>query len=174
MELPSITKKGQAQMNALTSRFKFNLYLLKNLPAAWFIGCSVKTIDEEKCVINLPFRWSSKNPFRSIYFAAQCAAAELSTGLPTAVAITGKPSTSMLLVGIETKFYKKADSASLFICTDNKLAQQTINQAIRDGESHTFTMTSKGYDSNNDLISESKVTWSVKKRRTKKQEVVQA
>lgn len=168
MELPSITDKGQAQMKALTSRLKFNLYLLKNLPAAWFMGCSVKEINEEKCVVRLPYRWSSKNPFRSIYFAAQCAAAELSTGLPTAVAITGKPSTSMLLVGIETKFFKKADSASLFICEDNKISQREINQAITDGESHTFTMISKGFNAKQELISESKVTWSVRKRRSKK------
>jgi hypothetical protein len=168
MELPLVTEKGQVQMKDLKSRLKFNLYLLKNLPAAWFMGCSVKEINFEKCVVELPYRWSSKNPFRSIYFAAQCAAAELSTGLPTAVALTGKPSTSMLLVGIETKFYKKADSTSLFICEDNLLAQTKINDAIRLGESQTFTMVSKGYNAKKELISESSVTWSVKMRKAKK------
>ncbi len=168
MELPAVTEKGQAQMTALKSRIKFNLYLLKNLPAAWFIGCAVDEIDEQRCVIRLPYRWSSKNPFRSIYFAAQCAAAELSTGLPAAVAITGKPSTSMLLVGIETKFLKKADSVSTFICEDNSLAQEKINETIKTGEGQTFTMISTGYNAANEIISESRVTWSVKKRRSKK------
>ena len=165
--IPNIHPKGRAQMKHLTSKLKFNLYLLKNLPAAWFIGCRVKEITDERCVIQLPFSWFSKNPFRSIYFAAQCAAAELSTGLPTAVAITGKASTAMLLVGIETKFLKKADSTSYFICEENQKAQLAVNQTILSGEAQQFTLTSLGYNSSNEIISETKVTWSVKKRRAK-------
>ena len=166
--IPNIHPEGRAQMKQLTSRLLFNIYLLRNLPAAWFIGCRVIEINDNKCVIKLPFSWFSQNPFRSIYFAAQCAAAELSTGLPTAVAITGKASTAMLLVGIETKFYKKADSTSYFICEEAKLAQEAVNEAILSGEAKQFTLNSVGYNEANEVISETKVSWSVKKRQAKK------
>jgi hypothetical protein len=71
-------------------------------------------------------------------------------------------------VGIETKFLKKADSISTFICEDNRLAQEKINETIKTGEGQTFTMISTGYNAANEIISESRVTWSVKKRRSKK------
>ena len=124
MALPRLTSQAKKQMSDLQNRLKFSLYLLGNLPGAWFFGCRVNHIDEEQCIVKLPYSWFSKNPFKSIYFAAQCAAAELSTGLPTAVAITGKASTSMLLVKIETTFHKKANQTAFFTCAENQKAQE--------------------------------------------------
>jgi hypothetical protein len=59
--------------------FKFRLYLLSKLPSAFFSGVRVCYIDEEKCVVTVPYKWFSQNPFKSTYFACLGMAAEMST-----------------------------------------------------------------------------------------------
>ncbi|HND87824.1 MAG TPA: DUF4442 domain-containing protein, partial [Saprospiraceae bacterium] len=70
------------------------LFLLWKLPAAWFMGIGVQHCEAGRAVVSLPYGWRSQNPFRSAYFAAQCAAGELSTGLLALAALqeqTGLP-----------------------------------------------------------------------------------
>jgi hypothetical protein len=54
--------------------------LLFKLPAAYFCGVRVTSLDELKCDVSVKHRWINQNPFRSMYFAVQAMAAELSTG----------------------------------------------------------------------------------------------
>jgi hypothetical protein len=49
-------------------------FLFRRLPAAWFLGLRVQSCDGAQAVVRLNYGWRSRNPFRSIYFAAQCAA----------------------------------------------------------------------------------------------------
>ena len=79
------------------------------LPAAWFMGLHVKRCDLVKCEVALPFRWRSQNPFKSTYFAAQCAAGEMSTGLLAMAHIEEAGKVSMLVPHIEAEFFKKAN-----------------------------------------------------------------
>jgi hypothetical protein len=63
------------------SNFKFRLLMFFKIPLIWFSGIKVQKIERGTCEVYLPFSRRTKNPFRSVYFAAQCMAAELSTGL---------------------------------------------------------------------------------------------
>lgn len=47
----------------------FNLFLLAKLPAAYFSGVRVLSLDEEECKVKVPYKWFSQNPFKSTYFA---------------------------------------------------------------------------------------------------------
>src|SRR5690606_10376148 len=87
---------------------RMRLFLLWKLPAAWFMGISVRACDGGQAVVKLPYGWRSQNPFRSIYFAAQCAAGELSTGVLALTHLQGKPPVSMLVTRVEAEFLKKA------------------------------------------------------------------
>ncbi|MFX9054098.1 hypothetical protein ABTN50_19255, partial [Acinetobacter baumannii] len=60
----------------------------------------VKKIDAQTAVITVKHGWINQNPFKSMYFAVQSMAAEMSTGL-FAVGQTYKrtPAVSMLIVG---------------------------------------------------------------------------
>ena len=60
---------------------KFRLFLLKNLPAAYFSGLKILSADSDRTVVSVPYRWLTRNPFRSIYFASLSMAAEMSTGI---------------------------------------------------------------------------------------------
>ncbi|HAV55307.1 MAG TPA: thioesterase, partial [Aequorivita sp.] len=59
---------------------KINTFLLFKLPSAYFTGVRVKSISETTCITTVKHRWINQNPFKSIFWAVQGMAAELSTG----------------------------------------------------------------------------------------------
>ena len=57
---------------------KLNLFLVFNLPSAYLCGVRVQWIDQEKCHVGVRHKWINKNPFKSMFWAVQGMAAELS------------------------------------------------------------------------------------------------
>ena len=155
-----------SRIDKLISRLNQNwimwFYFLFKLPSAWFWGVKIKSVDQDKAVVSLPYTWFSKNPFRSIYFAAQSGAAELSTGLLGFIAIEDKPPMSMLITGVEAEFVKKADSLTTFSCDEGGRIRETVDLAIKTGNGQAVTVTSIGVDNNGDVVSRFKFTWSFK------------
>jgi Domain of unknown function (DUF4442) len=146
------------------SGWRVRMYLLAKLPAAWFMGIGVKSCSAEQCVVRLPYGWRSQNPFNSTYFAAQCAAAEFSTGMLCRGIIMDYPGTSMLVRHIEAEFSKKASQELLFTCDDGALAKQNIEEAIATGEARTVRMQSTGRLPDGTEASKVWITWSFKKK----------
>ncbi|MFN3640594.1 MAG: DUF4442 domain-containing protein, partial [Flavobacterium sp.] len=62
------------------STTKLHAFLFIKLPSAFWCGVRVKRISEKECVVTVKHRWFNQNPFKSMYFAVQAMAAELSTG----------------------------------------------------------------------------------------------
>lgn len=56
-------------LKLVNNKFKFNLFLFSKLPSAFLCGVRVQFADESKCVVTVPFKWLSQNPFKSTYFA---------------------------------------------------------------------------------------------------------
>ena len=89
--------------------FKYNLFLLTNLPSAWFSGVRVRSVNEDKCIVDVKLKWFNQNPFKSMFWAVQGMAAELSTGIPIIHEVNNrKIRVSMLVTSNSSKFYKKA------------------------------------------------------------------
>ena len=65
----------------LKNPWLFRLFLLRSMPIALLAGLYVRKFDENAAVVSVPFKWLSQNPFKSVYFATQAMAAEMSTGL---------------------------------------------------------------------------------------------
>jgi len=65
----------------ISSPIQFGFFLATKLPAAFFVGLRLKEINETQCSIGVRHSFFSKNPFRSMYFAAEAMAAEMSSGL---------------------------------------------------------------------------------------------
>ena len=152
-----------AFFSIIRNKTKYRLFLLKNLPAAFFSGLQLVHVTEEECAINIPYKWFTKNPFRSTYFACLSMAAEMSTGI-LAMAQTYKrnPAVSMLVVGIEGKFHKKATGITKFICTDGHKIKEAVENAITQNQPVSFKAHSVGYNLQNDVIAEFWITWSFK------------
>ena len=145
------------------SPIKFKLYLFTKLPAAFFAGLKITRADNDQCVITIPYRWSTRNPFRSIYFACLGMAAEMSTGvLAMAHLYQRRPAVSMLVTAMEARFLKKATGLIRFTCTDGPAIRSTIEQAIATGEGQTVQVKSTGTNANGDPIAEFSITWSFK------------
>lgn len=145
--------------------FKFRLFLLSKLPSAFFSGVRVRYIDEEKCVVTVPYKWFSQNPFKSTYFACLAMAAEMSTGILAMAQTYGqKPPVSMLVLNIEGSFEKKANGLTTFICEDGFSMAQTVKEAIATGKSTTLTARSVGKNKDGDIVANFAITWSFKSK----------
>jgi hypothetical protein len=144
---------------------KLRLYLLKNLPAAFFSGVKVVTATEEACTVSVPYRRFTQNPFRSTYFACLSMAAELSTGLLAMANIYGRrPSVSMLITGMEARFHKKAKGPSFFTCTNGALIRDAIDTTVRSGEGLEIKVYSVGKNNVGEVVAEFWFSWSFKRK----------
>jgi len=140
--------------------------MLAKLPSAFICGVRVRQFEETKAVVSVPYKWLSQNPFKSIYFACQAMAAEMSTGL-LAMGHTYQleKSVSMLVTGIDAVFIKKASERIYFTCADGLAIHQTIQQAITTGEGQIFAATSIGATKAGEEVSRFTIEWSFKVKR---------
>ena len=147
----------------MTSPLKFRMFLFSKLPSAYFSGIRVKSLDENKCEVTVPFKWFSQNPFRSTYFACLSMAAEMSTGaLALGHLYKRKPPVSMLVVRTEGEYFKKAVDTTTFVCEDGSGIRKMIEEAIATGEGKTIRAKSIGKNKAGELVAEFYITWSFK------------
>ncbi len=152
-------------LRLINNRFRFQFFLLKKLPAAFFSGLRLEAATEDCCSISVPYKWFTQNPFRSTYFACMSMAAEMSTGILAMSNIYKRhPQVSMLVLTVESNFYKKAVGKTIFTCKEGRLIQQAVEKAINSGEAQSVAAHSIGYNSANERIAEVVVTWSFKAR----------
>lgn len=145
---------------------KFRMFLLLKLPSAFFCGVRVRDIDEKCCIVTVPFKWLSQNPFRSTYFACLSMAAEMSTGaLAMAHVYNRKPAVSMLVVKVESEYFKKATGRTTFICNDGEVMLNAIEESIVTGEGKIFSAKSTGKNKDGEVVAEFYITWSFKAKR---------
>ena len=143
--------------------FKFRFFLFSKLPAAFFSGVRVRDIDESKCVVSVPFKWLTQNPFRSTYFASLSMAAEMSTGaLALANIYKRNPPVSMLVVKVESEYFKKAIEKTFFTCNDGQLFYNAVEESIKSGEGQIVKAKSIGLNQKGEVVAEFFVTWSFK------------
>ena len=161
-------------MNPHTSSFikllkhpvKFRMFLFSKLPTAYFAGVRIKDVDEKYCVVTILYKWFTKNPFRSTYFACLSMAAEMSTGaLAMAHLYKINPPVSMLVIKVESEYFKKATGLTIFVCEDGEAMQKAIEESITTGEARTVRAKSVGKNKNGEIVAEFYITWSFKKKR---------
>lgn len=142
---------------------KSNLFLFFKLPSAFWSGVRVKSISEEQCIATVKHRWFNQNPFKSMYFAVQAMAAELTTGTLVMMQIknSGK-NISMLVANNNGNFSKKATGRITFICNDGHLIEDAIQKTISTGEGQTIWMKSIGVNEKGEQVSELNFEWSIK------------
>ena len=142
---------------------KINAFLFFKLPAAWWTGVRLRSLDDEKAVVSVTHRWINQNPFRSMYWAVQGMAAELSTGVMVSslIAQTGKP-VSMLVANNKGSFFKKATGRITFTCEDGHKISEALDKTIETGEGQTFWMNSTGINKEGITVSDFSFEWTIK------------
>ena len=147
---------------------KFNMFTMLKLPAAWFTGVRLKTINEDTSTVQVTHRWINQNPFKSMFWAVQGMAAELSTGaLVISYIRNSDHKISMLVASNNASFTKKATGRITFTCNDGAKIKETIATAIATGEGQTCWMKSIGTNKEGVQVSEFNFEWTVKVRSQK-------
>ena len=142
---------------------KINTFNFFKLPSVFFTGVRVKSINNDTCTVVVKHRWINQNPFKSMFWAVQGMAAELTTGALVLAKIreSGKP-ISMLVANNNATFTKKATGKITFSCTDGHKIDGAIAKAIETGEGQTLWMQSKGVNQDGVEVSVFNFEWSIK------------
>jgi hypothetical protein len=142
---------------------KLNLFLLFKLPSAFLTGVRTKSIDAQKCVVIVKHRWINQNPFKSMFWAVQGMAAELSTGALIMMKIQAlNKNVSMLVINNNASFNKKAKGLITFSCDQGNLVDEALEKALATGDGQTLVLTAKGIDLSGDEVSSFDFEWSLK------------
>ncbi len=149
----------------ILSKSKFWVYLVTSLPMGWIAGLRVSALDDTTCVTSVPFRWWTKNPFKSMYFAVQSMAAELSTAAFCLLAVQGhQPSVAFIIVDMKAKFVKKATRRVYFTSEDGQKAFVAVTQCIKEKNAQQATLKTVGKMKDGTVVAEFEFTWSFKQR----------
>lgn len=142
---------------------KFNTFTFFKLPAAWWTGVRVKSITEQKCVVTVKHGWRNQNPFKSMFWAVQGMAAELSTGAMVISQIReSNKKISMLVANNNANFSKKARGRITFTCEDGHLIKEAIDKTVATGEGQAFWMRSIGLNEDGVVVSTFNFEWTVR------------
>jgi len=135
------------------------------LPSAYWSGVRAIHLDDTTCRVKVRHNWFNKNPFRSLFWAVQGMAAELTTGAMVMMKIkdSGKD-ISMLVANNKGNFTKKATGKIIFSCNQGHLIDKAILNAIETREGQTVWLHSTGIDENGIEVSNFDFEWSLKLR----------
>ncbi len=147
----------------MASPGKFNTFLFFKLPSAWWTGVRLRELGKEKAVVTVTHRWINQNPFKSMFWAVQGMAAELSTGalVMDYIRKSGKQ-VSMLVANNKATFTKKATGKITFTCNDGLRIAQALEKAIETGEGQTCWMTAFGVNEDGVVVSVFDFEWTLK------------
>ena len=153
-------------LKKVNNRFLYSLFLIQKLPIAWISGLKVVGVTKDIAKVNIKFKYLNKNPFKSMYFACQAMAAEMSTGLLALGCLDAQPEkVSMLVLDLNCSFTKKAIGTIQFVCEDGAKVKACIDEAVETGKGVVCVMQSKGFNEAGDCVSTFNITWTFKKKR---------
>ena len=142
--------------------FGINLYTFFNLPSAWWCGVRVKKISSKHCSTKVNLNWINKNPFKSIFWAIQGMAAELSTGVLIMQASKSfKCDISMLVINNKATFTKKAKGQIVFSCNNGEAVEKTFTKLFKTNKSQTLWLQAIGVDEEGDIVSTFDFEWTL-------------
>jgi hypothetical protein len=147
---------------------KFRLYMLAKLPMGFIAGLKLTQLQPSQAGVQVKYKWLTQNPFGSMYFAVLSMAAEFSTGILCLANIyKSDPAISMLVVKMESHFYKKALGVITFTCSDGDAIIDIVKTAKETGEGVTLVSKSTGVNQNGEVVAEFFITWSLKAKTSK-------
>ncbi len=106
------------------------------IPMLLFLSPRVLELDDERCAVELPLTWRSRNHLiGAMYFGALCAGADLAGGLPAAKLMVAKHRDVKLVFGeLRAEFLKRADGNVVFRSTNPRAVADALRETVRTGE----------------------------------------
>ena len=141
---------------------KLNLFTFFQLPMVWWAGIRVVIFKNDYCEAKVRHRWINQNPFKSLFWAVQGMAAELTTGVLLMKEIqSSNQKISMLVINNKANFSKKARGRITFSCSPEDKISKAIQQLLETNEPQTLWLTSKGVDENQVVVSTFEFEWTL-------------
>jgi ferredoxin-NADP reductase len=160
-----LTPQQEQFRRKIVSPLNFWWFLLTGVPAGWIAGMRLKALKATEATTSIPFKFLNKNPFKSIYFAVQSMAAELSTAALVLLHCHGyKPSIAYIIVDLEAKFVKKATGRTFFTCEGGHLVKDAVDHCLTTGEPAVVSLKTIGKMADGTVVSEFVFSWSLKQR----------
>lgn len=142
---------------------RINGFMFFKMPLGWLSGMRVKSLTNTTCVVSIRFNWLNQNPFKSMFWAAQGMAAEMSTGVLVMQEIDkSKKNVSMLVTHQEGGFFKKAIGKITFTCKGGEQIREAIESSIQTKEGQEIVLTSEGVNEEGIIVSSFSFKWSLK------------
>lgn len=137
--------------------------MLFKLPLAYISGMRVQSITNTTAIVRIRHQWINQNPFKSMFWAAQGMAAEMSTGVLVMQEIKKSNRTvSMLVTRQESEFFKKATGKILFTCSGGKQIKEAIEKSIETNEGQIVRLIASGVNTDGVIVSTFQFEWSLK------------
>lgn len=131
---------------------------------ALFSGTKLTALNEELSTAEVPFGWRNKNPFKSMYFAVQSMAAELSTAAPAMLAIHGVDfKVALIIIDMSAEFKKKAKTKTSFTCKDVERFSSALRELKNVDDIITVDAQTEGKDETGEVVSLFRFLWSFKR-----------
>jgi hypothetical protein len=144
------------------SYFKYTLFSLFKLPAAWITGVRLTHLDDRSSTASIKHRWINQNPYSSMFWAVQGMAAEFPTGILLTQEIErSKRNISMLVLNNKASFTKKATGRINFTCNQGEEARATIDKLISTGEPQTVWLDAVGVNESGQQVSSFSFEWTL-------------
>ena len=144
------------------SYFKYTLFTLFKLPAAWITGVRLTHLDDRSSTASIKHRWINQNPYSSMFWAVQGMAAEFPTGILLTQEIErSKRNISMLVLNNKASFTKKATGRINFSCNQGEEARATIDKLITTGEPQTVWLDAVGVNESGQQVSSFSFEWTL-------------
>lgn len=153
----------QKFIKSITNKTNFFFYTLKNLPSLTFWGVKLQSLSDQSCTVATKYSYRNTNPFKSMYFAALCGSAELSTGLLVMAHVSDRGKWSMLVTSFQANFYKKATGTIRFTCSQGDLLLSKLKEIEQTPEkTGTILLRSEAMNEEGVKVAEFVVQWSLK------------
>ena len=142
--------------------FKYTLFTFFKLPSVFWTGIRTTKVTDTSCEVSVKHRWINQNPFKSMFWAVQGMAAELTTGLLIMKGIKeSNAKVSMLVLNNNANFSKKATGRITFTCSQGAEISQLMEELIKSGTPKTIWMEAVGTDEAGDVVSRFNFEWTL-------------
>lgn len=166
IQVNSILLRENQSIMAMTPN-KINSFNFFKLPSVWWCGIRVKRLNETTCEASVKHKWINQNPFKSMFWAVQGMAAELTTGALVMRQIReSNQRISMLVLNNNANFSKKATGRITFTCDQGKDVDEAIQKTIETGEGQTIWMKSVGVNEDGAVVSTFNFEWTVRVKKS--------
>lgn len=155
----------------VTNSWKLAAFMASKLPMGLIAGLRIRDLTADRCVTTVRYGWLTTNPFKSTYFAVLAMGAEMASGALGLSLVRAAPvPVSILIVGMNADFVKKATDTTTFVCEDGANIREAVVAAVRQGpggEGTTVVTRVVGTNQAGEVVARFSFTWSFRVKSTR-------